>query len=350
MIEVNAIQHTTMLMYRFSFPTENRGTMIHALKHMAIRLWLTLLIGSLAALAGLQALQMPLGLEWAFALAAPVFVAVFYAIGWLFNRFGLNLVQRLINEASVWERAGKTPQAEKLFRKAVAVFDSFLISPFNKERRARELTGHMARFYLTQTDISPEAGDAIMAYLKMRPEDQAVAEAWLQRLENEDRDPKEFEDLLFSLGKAQSDNPTIQTLIARRYLADRRTDFQALQTYRRFMENNETPDEPMIIHMAELFFEKRRMDAWALQAYITAYKLDRKKRHLIHGIAACLHGTQADSTDSAYLEEAGALLAKIDETALKKMVAGFKPAVSPAEKPETPPKTSLCENTGHGRR
>jgi hypothetical protein len=317
--------------------------MIHALKHIAIRIWLTILIGSLTALAGLQALQLPLGLEWALALAAPVFVAVFYAIGWLFNRFGLTLVQRLINEASVWERAGKTSQAEKLFRKAVAVFDSFLISPFNKERRARGLTGHMARFYLTQTDISPEGGDAIMAYLKMRPEDQAVAEAWLQRLEKRDRYPKELEGLLFSLGKTQSDNPTIQALIARRYLSDGRTDFQALQTYRRFIENNKIPDERMITHMAELFFKKRRMDAWALQAYLTAYKLDRKRRHLIHGIAGCLHGTQADSTDSAYFQEARTLLSKIDESSLMKMAAGFKPVASPAEKPAGSPKTGFVK-------
>ncbi len=317
--------------------------MIHALKHIAIRLWLTILIGSLAAMAGLQALQMPLGLEWALALAAPVFLAVFYAVGWLFNRFGLNLVQRHINEASVWERAGKTPQAEKLLRKAVAVFDSFLISPLNKESRARRLTGHMARFYLTQTDISPEGGDAIMAYLKMRPEDQAVAEAWLHRLENRVQAPKDLESLLFSLGKTQSDSPKIQTLIARRYLSDRRTDFQALQTYRRFIENNKTPDESMIIHMAELLFKKGRMDAWALKAYLTAYKLDRSRRHLIHGIAACLHETQTDGTDSTYFEEARALLSKIDKTTLKKLAAGFKPAAFTKEKPAIASRTNLVK-------
>ena len=304
---------------------------------------MTVLIGILAAMAGLQALQMPFGLEWALVLAVPVFVAVFYAVGWLFNRFGLNLVQRLINEASVWERAGKTPQAEKLFRKAVAVFDSFLISPLNKERRARRLIGHMARFYLTQTDISPEGGEAIIAYLKMRPEDKAVAEAWLQRLENRDRDSKGLEGLLFSLGKSQSDNPKIQTLIARRYLSDGRTDFQALQTYRRFIENNKTPDESMIIHMAELFFKKRRMDTWALQAYLTAYKLDKKRRHLIQGIAACVHGTQADSSDSTYIKEASALLSKIDEATLKKLATGFKPAASLSEKPAISPKPSLLK-------
>ncbi len=317
--------------------------MVHALRHISIRLWLTILVGSLAALAGLPAIQMPLGLEWAFALAAPVFVAVFFTIGWLFNRFGLNRVQRLINEASVWERAGKTPQAEKLLRKAVAVFDSFLISPFNKERRACGLTGHMARFYLTQADISPEAEDAIMAYLKMRPEDQAVAEAWLQRLENKDRNPKEVENLLYSLGKTKRDNPTIQTLIARRYLSAGRTDFQALQAYRRFIENNGAQDERMITRLAELFFKNRRTEPWALQAYLTAYKLDRKRRHLIHGLAACLHGAHADNTDSASFEEARTLLSKIDKTSLMKMVAKFKPAVPPSEKPETHPKTSIVK-------
>ena len=319
------------------------GIVIHALRHMAIRIWLTILVGSLAALAALPAIQMPLGLEWAFALAAPVFVAVFFAIGWLFNRFGLNRVQHLINEASVWERAGKASQAEKLLRKAVAVFDSFLISPFNKEKRACGLTGHMARFYLTQTKISPEAEDAIVTYLKMRPEDQAVAEAWLQRIENKDRDQKEIEDLLYSLGKTQSANPTIQASIARRYISTGRTDFQALQTYRRFIENNKAIDGRIIIHMAELLFKKRRTEPWALQAYLTAYKLDRKRRHLIHGLAACLHGTHADSTDSASFKEASALLSKIDKTSLVKMVAKFKSAAPPAEKLDTHPKTSIVK-------
>jgi hypothetical protein len=182
-----------------------------------------------------------------------------------------------------------------------------------------------------------------MAYLKIQPEDHAVAEAWLQRFENKNRDPKEIEGLLSTLGKSQSDNPTIQTLIARLYLSDGRTDFQALQTYRRFLENNETPDEPMITHMAELFFKKRRIDVWALQAYITAYKLDRKRRHLIQGIAACLQGAQADGTDSASMKEARALLSKIDETTLKKIVAGFKPTAPPARKPAISPKTSLVK-------
>jgi sporulation related protein len=313
--------------------------MIHALKHTAIRIWLTILIGSLISLVGLTSIQLPLGLEWAFALAAPVFVAVFFAIGWLFNRSGIRLVQRLINEASVWERAGKTVQAEKLLRKAVAVFDSFLISPFNKERRARGLTGHMARFYLTQTDIEPEAESAILAYLKARPQDQAVAEAWLQRLESKDRDPNTYEDLLFSLGRTHKNNPAIQTLIARRYLSTGQTDFHALQAYRRFMENTQPMDDPMIIHMAELFFKKRHLDGWAMQAYLAAYKRDRKRGHLIQGIAACLHGTQSTHEDSKHFQEARALISGIDKTSLRKMISEFKPATPPSRKPKTHPKT-----------
>lgn len=294
-------------------------------------------------MAALQALLMPWGLEWAFFLAAPVFVAVFFAIGWLFNRFGLNLVQRSINEAIVWERAGKTFKAEKLFRKAVAVFDSFLISPVNKEKRARALTGHMARFYLTQTTITPEAENAIKAYLKMRPEDHAVAEAWLRHLETNHQDPKELEGLLSSIGKAQSEDPAIQTLIARHCLTKGRTDFQALQSYRRFIESDNSQDESMTLRMAELFFKKRRVDALALQAYITAYKLDRQRRHLIHGIAACAYGTQADSTDSEAVKEARALLSKIDEATLKKIVGKFSPPASPAETAGISPKTSKAK-------
>lgn len=320
---------------------KKRGTVVHALKHMAIRLWLTLLMGSLAVLAGLQLSQMPLGLKWAFALAAPVFVVAFYVIGWLFNRLGLSLVERLINEAAVWERAGKAFQAEKILRKAVAVFDSFLMSPFNKERRIRRLAEHMTRFYLTQTHLSPEAEDTILVYLKMCPEDQAVGEEWLQRLESRDQDPKKYEDLLFSLATSQKDNPAVQTLIARRYLSARRADFQALQTYRHLMKNIATMDERMIIQIAELLFDKRRMEPWATIAYLTAYKLNRKKRHLLHGIAACLHGTQATHEDSATFKEARELLSGIDETSLMEMIAEFKPLEPSSEKPEPPPKASI---------
>ncbi len=317
--------------------------MIHALRHMSIRLWLTLLIGSLVSLAVLPAIQTPLGLEWSLALASPVFVAAFYAIGWLFNSFGLNLVQRHIKEASVWERAGKSRQAEKLLRKAVAVFDSFLISPVNRERRARELTGHMARFYLTQTKISPEAEDTILVYLKMCPEDQAVAEAWLQRLESRNRDSKEYDELLSSLANAQTDNPTIQTLIIRRYLSVGRTDFQALQAYRRFLENSTAQDEHIIINMAELFFKKRRMEPWAMQAYLTAYKLNKKSRHLLQGIAACLDGTRSDTSRSASFDEARALLSNIDEKSLMKMIADFKLTATPSKKPTTSPQPSIVK-------
>ena len=105
-------------------------------------------------MAGLQALLMPWGLEWAFFLAAPVFVAVFFVIGWLFNRFGLNLVHRFINEAIVWERAGKTFQTEKLFRKALylepnheeaLVFLSLLVEKNGDLNEANALKHRLAR-------------------------------------------------------------------------------------------------------------------------------------------------------------------------------------------------------------
>jgi len=126
------------------------------------------------------------------------------------------------------------------------VFDSFLISPFNKAKQASGLTGHMARFYLAQRDTGPDAAYIIQTYLKMPPHDKAVAEAWLQHLE----------------------------------------------------KNN-------------------------------AYQMDRKQRHFLQAMAACLHWAPKTNFRSAVFKKARALLSGIDEATLEKMSLSFKPAEQP---------------------
>jgi sporulation related protein len=318
--------------------------MIHTLKHMAIRIWLTVLLGGLAALAGLPSIQEPMGLEWAFALAVPVFVSMFFFIGWLFNRTGRHLVKRLIKEAAVWERAGGTRQAEKLLHKAVAVFDSFLISPFSKAKQASGLTGHMARFYLAQRETGPDAADIIQTYLRMRPQDKAVAEAWLQHLEKNNAYLKAHESLLYRIEKAQSNHAGIQASIARYYISAERTDFQALQTYRRLMESSQALDEDMIPPLAELLFRNKRTEAWILQIYLAAYQMDRKQRHFLQAMAGCLHWAPKTNFRSAAFKKARALLSGIDEATLEKMSLSFKPAEQPMAKRPSKPKANIFQS------
>jgi len=307
--------------------------MTHALKHMAIRIWLTVLLGGIFALVGLPAAQKPMGLEWAFVLALPIFAAMFVIVGWGFNRVGRLIVKRLVAEADVWERAGNTRQAEKLLRKAVSVCDSFLISPFKKARRTRGLTGHMSRFYLTQSDSGPRAQDIIQTYLKISPKDQAVAEAWLQHLTQQDSYRKEHEGLLYRIERAHPEHAEIQAAIARYYLSAGRADFQALQTYRRLLESNHDVDKIMMTRLADLLLHHKRTEAWALKVYLAAYRISPKQHRLLPGVAACLHWAPAVKSQSPLYKKARALLARFDEAALEKMSLAFRPLEQPLEKP-----------------
>ncbi len=311
--------------------------MLHAIKHLSIRLWLTVLLGSLVALVGLPVVPKPSGLEWVFVLALPVFVVMYFLIGWLFNKAGEQIVRRLVKEADVWERAGNNRHAEKLLRKAVSVCDSFLVSPFNKAERTRGLTGHMARFYLAQRDSGPRAQGIIQVYLKIRPQDQDVAAAWVQYLEQQEGLHKEHETLLYRIERAQSNRPDIQAAIARLYLNTGRADFQALQTYRRLVESNQKLGKSMLIRLAELLLQHKRTDAWVLSIYLAAHRLNPEQDQYLQGMAACLHWAPNNRPGSTIFKKARTLLAEFDESALEEMRATFKPV----EKPTAQPKSNL---------
>jgi len=303
--------------------------MLHALKHLSIRLWLTILLGGLLALVSLPIVQKPVGLEWVFVLTLPLFVVIYFLIGWMLNAIGERIVRRLVKEADVWERAGNNRQAEKLLRKALSVCDSFLVSPFNKSERTHGLTGHMARFYLTRSDSSPHAQSIIQVYLKIRPQDQDVAEAWVQYLAQQDGFGKEHETLLYRIEKAQFNRPDIQTAIVRLYLNTGRADFQALQSYRRLVESKQKLQKSMLIRLAELLLQHKRTDAWVLSVYLAAHRLDPKQSQYLQGMAACLHWAPDVHPGSAVFKKARRLLADFDESELEEMRATFKPIEKP---------------------
>jgi len=320
--------------WMFNVHFEANKKMLHAIKHISIRLWLTILLGGLIALLILPVLQKPVGLEWVFALALPVFVVIYFVIGWIFNTTGRQIVRRLVTEADVWERSGNDRQAEKLLHKAVSVCDSFLVSPFKKADRTRGLTGHMARFYLTRSDISPRAQRIIQAYLKIRPQDQDVAEAWVQYLTRQDTFRKEQETLLYRIERAQSNRPDIQAAIAQLYLNAGRADFEALQTYRRLVESKQKIGKSVLIRMAELLLQHKRIDAWAVRVYLAAHRLNPKHRQYISGMAACLHWAPEVDTGSAVFNKVRALLADFDETTIEKMRTSFKPVKKATSQPQ----------------
>jgi hypothetical protein len=85
--------------------------MLSFLKHIAVRIWLTVLLGGVTCLWVLPSFQAQIGLEWALLPVTLIIVTAFALIGWVSTRWGLSTVERLIHEAGGFERDGMVSEA-----------------------------------------------------------------------------------------------------------------------------------------------------------------------------------------------------------------------------------------------
>ena len=177
--------------------------MLSFFKHIAVRIWLTVLLGGVACLWVLPSFQVRIGLEWALLPVALILVTAFLLIGWVSTRWGLGSVERLIHEAGVFERDGMVSEAENRFRRALAVFDSFLISPLVKKQKSGALTGRVARFYLARARKTYDSERFLVSYLQSNPQDEEVAENWILQVESRGGLREEHQDLAYLIGNAQ---------------------------------------------------------------------------------------------------------------------------------------------------
>ncbi|UCF89757.1 MAG: hypothetical protein JSW39_15765, partial [Desulfobacterales bacterium] len=231
--------------------------MVYFLRHIALRLWFTGLIGGLFSLWILPSFQSQIGLEWALLPVAGVLALVFMGIDRSANRLGLNAIERLLREAGAWERDGMYSAAEKAFRQAVGVCDSFLISPPVRRKTAARVGARLARFYLAHTDRNPASEAFLRAYLQSYPEDEEVAENWLVQVENAPGLKEEHQGLVYRIGGLHPRNQNIQGVLARFYLLLERTDFPALQTYRRVLNGSGAASGELVKELALLLVRNR---------------------------------------------------------------------------------------------
>ena len=268
-----------------------------------------------------------MGLEWSLVPVVLIMMVAFMAVGWVSNRLGRKAIKRLIRKATAWERVGAYRGAEETFKKANTVLDSFLLSPFIKRKESIKISARLARFYLARTEKDQSSEAFIIAYLKSHPEDEEVAENWLQQVESHGSLKTDHYELAFRIGEAQPNNATIQHSLAQLYLLDGRTDFSAIQTYRQVLHSEKNAPEDIIKNLATLFLRERRADEWALRIYLQAFRLGSQQHRLLQGIAACVHWTNESKWATPLLQQARRLLANIDETQLEKLRAGFNPPI-----------------------
>lgn len=302
------------------------------LRHISIRIWIALLLGGAVSLSVLPLLPLGLGLEYNFLAAAGILFFFFLATGWVLNRWALNSANYRMAEAAAFERDGMYRDAENSFQKAVAIFDSFMISPLLKRKKAGDLGARLARFYLARSRRDHIAEDFLVAYLKSNPRDGEVAEHWLQQVDSRGGLKEEHQDLAANIGAAQPNHPFIQRTLARFYLLLERSDFPALQAYRQVCNGAEAPPAGFVDDLARIFVKEGRVDEWALEIYLQALAHDGQRAGGLKGLAACVHWIPATARNRHLLHTARQYLKDIDAGALENMRAGFNPA-APTQPP-----------------
>jgi hypothetical protein len=239
--------------------------MVHFLKHAAVRLWVANLIGAGTGIALFALLKSDLGPAGAPVVVAALLAAVFLALGWIGGRIGARRIRQLARLAGSAERQGLQAEAEGRLRAALAVCDSFLLSPAMRRRYLPPVAGRLARFYLGRNLTDPAAEGFVAAYLARHPQDAEVAEQWVRHVLEREETADGHEELAGRLGAAHPGNKRIQHGLARFYLMLERTDYTALQSYRRLWDSGVPIPPEFCAALAALLRREGRNDEWARQ-------------------------------------------------------------------------------------
>jgi hypothetical protein len=299
--------------------------MISLLKNIAFRFWSSSLLALMVSLwllphaggvASLAASLMVFGI---------LFGALFAGIGGLTDHIVRRQLQPLLQEAGMLERGGLGPEAEQAFEKALALLDSFMVSPRRRRRYLQALGARMARFYAAQAEKSDRAYKWITRYLGAFPGDRAIAEVWLQDMAYLAAWSKPQQDLAARIGDARYDDPRIQMVLARIYIRGGRTDFAALQAYRRVLESPGDALGGMIRDLSRLFIKEGRADETALRAYVMAARRGEPTEDLLCGLAAGLRWIENTDQTRALIDQAKSILGPVSTDAQERMASGFLP-------------------------
>jgi hypothetical protein len=299
--------------------------MISFLKNIAFRFWSSGLLALMASLWLLPHTGEVASLATSLMVFGILFGALFAGIGWLTDYIVRRQLQPLLQEAGMLERGGLGPEAEQTFEKALALLDSFMVSPRRRRRYLQALGARMARFYAAQAEKNGRAYKWITRYLGAFPGDRAIAEVWLQDMEHLAAWSKFQQDLAARIGDARYDDPRIQMVLARVYIRGGRTDFAALQAYRRVMESSRDALGGMIRDLSRLFIKEGRADETALQAYVMAARRGEPTEDLLCGLAACLRWIENSDRTRGLIDQARSILGPVSTDARERMSSGFLP-------------------------
>ncbi len=208
--------------------------MIWLLRHISIRLWITALF------------SMPVSIYIIFQLNSlltgnsPVilfiFIVLFFFIisGLIMDLIGKKIINSLIKDGIIWERAGIYKRTEEKYHKALRVYDSFLISPFSARNLAKKLSEAIAKFTATSDINDANFDKATTLFIQLSPDDEHMALLWLKKLfhiKNLDLSSMDH-DTLTIIAENHYNNPKILPLLTNIFIQLKRTDFTAQKIYK----------------------------------------------------------------------------------------------------------------------
>lgn len=306
------------------------------LRHMAVRFWLTAMAGGAAGIVMLPWWQRLLGLEWLIVPSAVLMAGCFAGVGWAMNRIGLVFLQRSVHEAAAWERAGMSAESETAFGKAMATFDSFWISPVVRRRKFQWFSGVMARFYMGRGPESPLARRRVAAHLSQFPQDAAAAEPWLESLLAYERHLPQEHTAVELVSRRLGRHRRIQRLLMQFYMINGRTDFDALQTYRRVWHRQGPLPADSVRDLSRLLRNDHVLTPWSLQVYLAAHEAGDESA--VEGIAAAAKWLPDTEESRSHLKRAKKLLDALDRPLPEETtLSGFRPDRSVSAQEHTSP-------------
>jgi hypothetical protein len=298
-----------------------------AFKHLAVRLWTSLLMGSLAALVVLPPLAGAMGPGWMIMPAFVLIAMAYWLVGIAFAGLGRRRLDRLIGEATVWERAGMAREARQALSRAEATVDSYYFSPLSRKIPASRLLAQLARFQLSQS-LPESSSDAVIgAYLRYFPRDREAAIKWLEGVLAGRPVTHQTHDIAAGIGAAHVDDLAVQRMLAQFYLAEGCCDFAALKTYRQLVDGEESLPEGVLGDIIDLFLAQQRADHLALKVYVKGHQGGRSDTRLVEGIAACCDLVHPTLLTLPLLEKAETILDGLGPSARREMASAFLPEI-----------------------
>ena len=293
------------------------------LRHLALRLWLTALVGGLASLALLPWWQHFMGIEWLVLPCLVLLTASFMVLGWGLNRMGIHLAARHLREAEAWNRAGMSIEAQAAFRSGAAIFDSFWLSPLTRRKKASWFQRARARFYLGFDSATTHARSVVAAYLNLNPGDADVAQEWLEQLPIYPAHLEAEHEAAARVGRALEEHPEIQQRLMHFYLSVRRFDFDARLTCQRVWQSGHYPSDDLVRKLCRMLLEGTLLSSWALQVYLKAH--DAGEERALEGVAAAVRFLPPTDENRDALAAAKSVVAEMDPERLNDLARRFAP-------------------------